>query len=966
MSNARVKNYVFELIRLNYISSYNFTNAKFKQLLTENLILKYFTSIVLSIDNQENLNMMSILIIEICFYTQDIKFFDKILIRILDLHNHFKEFLQETDKYNLICKFQKNTFIYLFNKLSSSFQSEKLQIFIKKIYSITKIDFKDNSLLKILLNFLKTFIINKDYEIFVDKNFCYKLNRLPSQVVLNFLAPKNKNSKKIYENMKSKKINIYEPYLYLKHNKIFEFLIEVLKSDLTNTYIGEEILELFLIYTKNIFFFKCIPNEILLKIIHDEENLKKYLTNKKFFELLLSIISVSPFNYNTFAGQAPLNAKNIIKTSYEFFKKDITKKILSEIISMHSDKLKDKMLELSLNTLKDILKSMKNISANYKKSLTNQLNRKDLPYNASSNSNANSANFIQQNIFIGINNANSSNASLHGTQLGSNALFQNTIVFFNPKEKIINLNLMTESNTKEDNIGNYKDANNRSQVNFKNCKQFMNKILVLLRIYMQSYFQIYMSSALNDYLKVTGSNSNASNLNSFASNQIKIANAANTANNQLNALLSSLNNPNFISALLQLNNLGLLNVSSLVGNNLSSSSNNNNNNNLNFFLAGLSNLQGISNMQHNNQINSGLNYNQNLNSIANNINLSPNSVQSNSPLNMFNNTLPNGNYNYNLITNNNNNNNNNLNYQNNSFCYSPLANNLSSSPVNNSFSQPNNQTLNQASGFINQNINGISRLLNTNMQANSMLPSNTNFNNFSFNNNSYSNNYMQNQDLSTSQKNLLNLSSKILNNQNNFYNLESSGKEPQSGLSLGEAEKMKHLSAFYSSFLDSLYDMRNLAYFKPSVAVSVLYTLFSLKDVLSKFGDELILKTIYLVLSIGWSQYEGEIYKIFNENFNLKFKKFEYEKIRSFETLLKKEFINFLSDVVVFSLVDKISIGHNILATFNAIFKNKTSRECIFLDICRWNVVSKSIRDNMKNEYRNKMQENSQVFIGNK
>jgi len=73
-----------------------------------------------------------------------------------------------------------------------------------------------------------------------------------------------------------------------------------------------------------------------------------------------------------------------------------------------------------------------------------------------------------------------------------------------------------------------------------------------------------------------------------------------------------------------------------------------------------------------------------------------------------------------------------------------------------------------------------------------------------------------------------------------------------------------------------------------------------------------------------------------------------------------------LSDDFVYSSVDKISIGQNILATFNAIFKNKIYRESIFLDICRWNVVSKSIRDNMKNEYRNKMQENSQVFIGSK
>lgn len=1024
MSNARVKNYVFELIRLNYISSYNFPNAKFKQLLTENLILKYFTSIVLSIDNQENLNMMSILIIEICFYTQDIKFFDKILMRILDLHNHFKEFLQESDKYNLICRFQKNTFIYLFNKLSSSFQSEKLQIFIKKIYSITKIDLKDNSLLKILLNFLKTFIINKDYEVFVDKNFCYKLNKLPSQVVLNFLALKNKNSKKIYENMKSKKINIYEPYLYLKHNKIFEFLIEVLKSDLTNTYIGEEILELFLIYTKSIFFFKCIPNEILLKIILDEENLKKYLTNKKFFELLVGLIAISPFNYFSFAAQGPLNAKNIIKSSYEFFKKDITKKILSEIISMHSDKLKDKMLDLSLNSLKEILKSMKNMSTNYKKSLNNQLNRRDISSSSgnsgnSSSSTANnsnvSANFVHQNIFIGLNNPNAPGPGLQGNPVGSSAgnglggLYQNAIVFFNPKEKIINLNSMTEANTKEDNIGNYKDITSRSQVNFKNCKQYMNKVLVLVRIYMQSYFQVYMSSVLNEYLKLNcNSNSNINGIGigmSGYANQFGIGNNSNS----VSGLFGNSNVQGILNALLQINNLNNLNGyninnynGTINNNNFGGGNNVNGGNNLNILLANLASLQSILVAQQQNPLLAGLNLNSmNFNNINNNNSLAANNAINN--LNqMQNNLLQNGNFNTNnnnLNPNNNSNlnNNNYYNMLNNSFGYSSLQNNtptslmhnnnynnyspkninnqninltssfttnLNQSKINNSFIQNsnnnntiNNQNQNQSlSQSQNQTYNLGSPLIfqNSNFIPNT-IPNNSNIN-------SIPNIIFQNQNQNTN--NILNFSNKLINS--NFYNLDSVGKDQHVGLNPGEAERVKHLSAFYTSFLESLYDIRNLAYFKPSVAISVLYTLFSLKEVLSKFGDELILKTIYLVLNLGWTQYETEIHKIFNENFNIKFRKFEYEKIRSFETPLKKEFINFLSDVVVYSLVDKISIGHNILSTFNAIFRNKNSRESIFLDICRWNVVSNSIRDNMKNEYRNKMQENSQVFIGMK
>ena len=84
-------------------------------------------------------------------------------------------------------------------------------------------------------------------------------------------------------------------------------------------------------------------------------------------------------------------------------------------------------------------------------------------------------------------------------------------------------------------------------------------------------------------------------------------------------------------------------------------------------------------------------------------------------------------------------------------------------------------------------------------------------------------------------------------------------------------------------------------------------------------------------------------------------------------SLLKKEFINFLSDIVVLSLINKTTNGHDLLYALNSILKNKCNyRESILLDLCRWNIISKSIRDNMKNEYRNKIHHNSMLFIGEK
>jgi hypothetical protein len=868
------------------------------------------------------------------------------MIKVLDLHNQFKEYLQEGEKYNLICKFKKNTFIYLFNRLSCSFQTEKLYYFIKKIYSITKFDLKDHSFLKIILNFLKTFIVNKDFEIFIDKGYAYKLNNLPSQVVINFLALKNKNTKKVFENMKSKKINVYQPYLYFKHNKIFEFLIQVLKSDLTNTHIGEEILELFYIYLKNIYFFKCLPNEILLKIILDEENLKKYLSNKKFFELLVKIIIISPFDYTSFSSNTQLNPKNTIKTSYEFFKMESTRKLLSDIISMNSDKLKDKMLDYCANSLKEILKSMKNIVSNYRKCLNMQLKGRESSLNNNNNNLSPNLNF-NHNIFIGAYEIfNQAHGQGQGKNINSNSfanpssnynnnqfpngnnLLQNPFIFYNPKEKIINLNNLTEANIKEDVLNNYKDNRYQqaNQANFKNCKNFMNKVLIIIRIYFQSYFQYYMSDVLHSHLDLNKISNTDFSLNYNNNNEININNSSFNFNNNLNGISPAssshlINNAN--------NSLNISNINYI-----------NNNNNFKFNDIDIKNQLNILNQNQNllntiyrNQIDL-------LNNIANSQNFS----------------LLNLNDNLNLQSENGNNNSNNKIISQSLFNINFLSNlpkneNINLENLNNEIFSNLKQNYNYNSSplnFLNNTINN----LNSSLTSSSINPNiNKNFQELNNNQNEINNNNFFNH--------TNNLTNKI-NNLNYDYN---SNKENNTN----ESERLKHLTNLYNNLFEYLFDIRNLAYFKPSLSISILYTLFSLKDVISKFGNELILKTIYLALNIGWTQYETEINKIFNEIFNIKFKNFEYEKIRAFEPPLKKEFINFLSDIIVLSLINKTSNGNDILYALNTILKNKSNyRESILLDLCRWNIISKSIRDNMKNEYRNKIQDNSLVFIGEK
>jgi hypothetical protein len=187
------------------------------------------------LENLETLNLFSHLTVEICTLTTDIKFFEKIIRLLFILHNDYRFYSHETDRTKTIWNFQKATILNLFNKLSNTFQNEKLVLLNKKIYNSLKVK-NDIPLLVIILNIFKNIIVNKEYELFVStQNLSYRSNLLPSQVVINFIPNKNKKNKKVYENLKSKKVNIYEPYIVFKNNKIFDHLMILINQDETNT-----------------------------------------------------------------------------------------------------------------------------------------------------------------------------------------------------------------------------------------------------------------------------------------------------------------------------------------------------------------------------------------------------------------------------------------------------------------------------------------------------------------------------------------------------------------------------------------------------------------------------------------------------------------------------------------------------------------------------------------------------------
>lgn len=656
--SERVKNYIIEIIRLNYTNSYSYNKKNVKINMIENLLFKHFTSLLFSFENQENLNLFSQLITDICLLTSDLKFFEKILNNIMMIHNQYKMYSNENDKFKYIFSFQKYTLINIYNKISNTFQSDKIICVNKKIYNLIK-NKCDITLLMNLLNFFKNFNINKDYELILQNNHLGNYKNLPSSIVTNFKVQKTKKNKKVgYDNFKVKKINIYEPYIAFKHNKVYDLLMKLIVQDETNTFICEEVMEFLSIHLNTTYFFKGLKLERLLNVIVELDDIKKYATRKRFIDLIIEILINCSFHLNGGSlskdSSSGFNSLNIGSNTKE------NKVVQETIIEINDEFLKEKILNFSINGIKSFMNIIKSMMNTYRKIVTSSITPQI-------NSNKNSTTSLEQ--------CTSS----------------------------ISINIVTE------NMDIYQTNNQtNTNVNFKIVVYYIKKFLNLISIYLSTF-------------------------------QDSIEN--------LNVLINQKNIFNYYSG----NNINLIN-----------------------------------------------------------------------------------------------------------------------SP---------NQSAN------------------------------------------------------------------------------------------------KKLSELINTLIEILFDMRNLVLFKSSIAVSILFMIMNNKELFIQSGEDNIIKIIYLVLNIGWPNYENEISKYFTECFNIKNKKFENEKIRPQEKPIIKEYINFLADIVCLYFIEKSSQGRLLLNILNSIFKNNifnnnqrsnssTIRENIFLDLSKWQIHSKTNRDNILSEFKSRIPFYSQIYLG--
>ena len=331
----------------------------------------------------------------------------------------------------------------------------------------------------------------------------------------------------------------------------------------------------------------------------------------------------------------------------------------------------------------------------------------------------------------------------------------------------INTNLKSNSNNKENYVGNILDnIDDIDEKNIKESKIPINKLSCYLK---KDSGSIDKNNNLNvqniqQEQKPNGNINNNINNNNFNNNNVDnnnnnhSNNLNNNYNKNFNIANTNINNNNYIN-----NNINTYNYNNNITNNITNNNNLKMNNNINANNNYKTSINNFNNFNMNSNMNKNMNNNMNANinnNIHNNMNVN---INSNINSNMYNNmnAYRNNNMNTNINTN--------------------INNNMNNNMKNNTNNNMNNNTNNNMNNNMNNNINN-----NTNINMNNNINNNRNVNNFTKNN--YLNNGMN------IKENENNTHINFQNNNNNNYILKNQNNNLRNGINISKKESKNFIN----------------------------------------------------------------------------------------------------------------------------------------------------------------------------
>ena len=290
----KTKNYLLELIRVNYLYDKKINinkddNFISKQIIIEKVLEKYLENVFISSGNtKENYSFFNFFLMDILCQTNNINFLNQILALLIFNNN------ESIDK-SLYNKFVSSIISDLFENLINNYS--KCNLFKEKLSFLINFFFEENNMndeniFKLGLTILKNFIVNNRYEIIFVKNIKtlnnIDFNNKHSFLVIDFL----------YNRIPSNE-SYYAPYVVFPHVNLFKSINMNLENIINKPPIFESILEFYYFcLSKNFLFLKNVNINPLLKVVFYEKELTKVSSSKRITNYLIKILTLLPYQLN--------------------------------------------------------------------------------------------------------------------------------------------------------------------------------------------------------------------------------------------------------------------------------------------------------------------------------------------------------------------------------------------------------------------------------------------------------------------------------------------------------------------------------------------------------------------------------------------------------------------------------------------------------------------------------------------
>ena len=304
-SHSMAKNYLMELIRVNYINDNkpiinekseikNDDNKNFfiisKRSEIEKNLEKYLENFFICFGNNElNFSFFNYILTEILIQSYNLDFVNKIITTLIFIKN-------SNINVSLYDKFIDQILGNLFENTINNYtkyplSKEKFDFLINFFYD--QENMTDDNILKIALKLLKCFIVNNQYEVFfVNNSYNYNnylnninYNNKHSMIVIDYNYNKINQNKKKYKDAKEFEIyhkNYYRPFIVFPHVNLFNSLNYHLVNNYQRNHIFESILQFYYsCLNRNLYFLKNINFKEFLNLLLKEKDLTKIFYTKK-------------------------------------------------------------------------------------------------------------------------------------------------------------------------------------------------------------------------------------------------------------------------------------------------------------------------------------------------------------------------------------------------------------------------------------------------------------------------------------------------------------------------------------------------------------------------------------------------------------------------------------------------------------------------------------------------------------